>query len=613
MRKITALIILLGLIIFTNAQQFKIDSLQKIIAATKTDTGKITQLDLLSTVYRENQKVDSCIIARKQALALNKKTHYSLQLECFQNAGIAYMLYETGNYTESLNYAVQNLVLSEKLMDTFQMGHVHLVFGHDYRGLGEYRKSLEHYFKAKDVFYLYWTSRNKPEDNTYTKLCISETYLKMNKLDSALVYVQQAYKEAIDMDDGAYILLSTRVLGDIYLAKEDDETAFRYYRQYIPDFVKYKEMGRDLGFVLINMARIFQKRNQLDSAVYYAKGGLVNAQKYNDQENIYSGGMLLSDYYEGKDGHEAFNYLRIAMQAKDSMLSIDKLRQVQILLFNDQVREKEIAAADTKEAAEMRRIITIAAILVFIISFLMWNRIRQLRLRHKMILEQKESEKLKAKYEKELLELESRLRAQMNPHFIFNCLNSIKALIQEDENEKAVVYLITFSKLIRTLFNNADKKEITLHDEIETCRLYLQLEAMRFANKLSYTVVTDDNVDLKSIDVPALIIQPFIENAIWHGIIPKEEGGTVQLTVMKENGTVKIMVEDDGIGRVASQQNKPVSGPVHQSKGVNLTQSRLELDNLLQQRKAQLEMIDKMDETGISTGTKIIITIDQES
>lgn len=614
MKKITLLIILIGLITFTNAQQSKIDSLQRLIADTKTDTGKIALLDLLSFAYRDNQKVDSCIIARKQALALNKKTNYSLRLECYENAGIAYMLYETGNYTESLEYAVENLALIERLNDTFQRGSVHLVFGHNYRALGEFRQSLNHYFKAKDFFYLYWTLRNRPEDNTYTKLCISQTYLKMNTLDSALIYVQQAYNEAIALADGPYILLSTRIFGDIYLTKGDDDSALHYYRQYIPAFTKYKEINRDLGFVLINMARIFQKRNQIDSAFSYASNGLANALKYNDLENIYKGSLLLSDYYKGKNDREAFDYLKIAVRAKDSMISIDKSRQVQMLLFNDQVREKEIAAAEAKDAATMRQFIIAAAILVSIVSFLMWNRIRQLGLKHKMILEQKESEKLKAKYEKELMEIESRaLRAQMNPHFIFNCLNSIKALIQENENEKGVVYLTTFSKLIRTLFNNADKKEITLYDEIETCRLYLQLEAMRFANKLSYTVVIDDTVDLKSIDVPALIIQPFIENAIWHGIVPKEERGSVQLAVMKENGAITIVVEDDGIGRVASQQNKPASGFTHQSKGINLTQSRLELDNLLQQRKAKLEIIDKKDEKGITTGTVVVITLTEET
>ena len=225
----------------------------------------------------------------------------------------------------------------------------------------------------------------------------------------------------------------------------------------------------------------------------------------------------------------------------------------------------------------------------------------------------RKQERLKAAHEKELLALEAKaLRAQMNPHFIFNCLNSIKSLIQDDQKDKSVTYLTTFSKLIRTLFNNADKKEISLYDEIETCKLYLQLEAMRFDAKFSYSVNIDESIDLKSIQVPALIIQPFIENAVWHGIVPKGSGN-ISLSVIKNNGTVEILIDDDGIGREASRQNKAASNIAHQSKGVNLTQSRLELDNLLQQRQAKLEIIDKKNENGIETGTTVTIKIKEEA
>ncbi len=226
----------------------------------------------------------------------------------------------------------------------------------------------------------------------------------------------------------------------------------------------------------------------------------------------------------------------------------------------------------------------------------------------------RKAEKLKAKYEKDLLELEAKaLRAQMNPHFVFNCMNSIKSLIQEEENEKSVTYLTTFSKLIRTLFNNADKKEISLYDEIETCKLYLQLEAMRFDSKFSFTVNIENNIDLKSILLPALIIQPFIENAIWHGIVPRGTDGNVWLKVTRNKGQINITVEDDGIGREVSQLNKSGSSLTHHSKGVNLTLSRLELDNLLKQRQAKIDIIDKKDETGKAAGTKVIITINEET
>lgn len=222
-------------------------------------------------------------------------------------------------------------------------------------------------------------------------------------------------------------------------------------------------------------------------------------------------------------------------------------------------------------------------------------------------------EHLKGKYEKELLELEAKaLRAQMNPHFIFNCMNSIKALIQKGEQEKAILYLTTFSKLIRTVFQNSDKREITLHDEIETCRLYTQLESMRFGNKFNYAFCINPSLDLKSVMIPALIIQPFIENAIWHGIMPKEENGTVTVSIDKSDHTVRCTIDDNGIGRAVSKQNKFLTGDAsHQSKGEHLTQARLDLDNLLNERDASIRIIDKEDESEKACGTTVIISFQE--
>ena len=245
------------------------------------------------------------------------------------------------------------------------------------------------------------------------------------------------------------------------------------------------------------------------------------------------------------------------------------------------------------------------ALCFLLFSFLLFCFVKQ---RIKTIRKQ---EKLLAKHEKQLLELEAKaLRAQMNPHFIFNCMNSIKSLIQKNEHEKAINYLTTFSKLIRTIFQNSDKREITLADEIETCRFYTKLESMRFGDKFEYRFDVDDSLDLKSVLVPALIIQPFIENAIWHGVMPKEDGGTVTVTVDKNDHTIRCSIDDDGIGREVSNQNKFKGElPAHQSKGVRLTQSRLDLDNLLNERHAAVQIIDKKNEAGKATGTKVIIQL----
>jgi len=219
----------------------------------------------------------------------------------------------------------------------------------------------------------------------------------------------------------------------------------------------------------------------------------------------------------------------------------------------------------------------------------------------------RKAEKSKSIHEKELLELEARaLRAQMNPHFIFNCMNSIKALIQTDNKKRSIDYLTTFSKLIRTLFHNSDKRQISLYDELETCRLYTQLEAMRLSDKLKYNFIIDPNVDLKSVRVPALIIQPFIENAIWHGIVPKDEG-TINVSIMQNENAIVCEVDDDGIGRELSKLNKPITPVIHESKGVHLSQARIDLEKKLNDTNASIETIDRYD-NGQIAGTKVIIT-----
>ncbi len=221
----------------------------------------------------------------------------------------------------------------------------------------------------------------------------------------------------------------------------------------------------------------------------------------------------------------------------------------------------------------------------------------------------RKTEQQKSKHEKELLELEAKaLRAQMNPHFIFNSMNSIKSLINKNENDKAANYLTTFSKLIRTLFQNSDKREVSLYEELETCKLYTQLEKMRFGDKVEFVFDVDRTIDLKDFKVPALILQPFIENAIWHGLIPKETGGKVTISVRKNDGAIQCIIDDNGIGREQSKQFKPQYEATYQSKGIGLTQSRLELDKLLNERDDAIFIIDKENENGQSGGTKVIIS-----
>lgn len=246
---------------------------------------------------------------------------------------------------------------------------------------------------------------------------------------------------------------------------------------------------------------------------------------------------------------------------------------------------------------------TAAAIfLTGLLFFLFRYRLKTIRKNEQQTLE----------HERELLELEAKaLRAQMNPHFIFNSLNSIKSLINKGENESAARYLTTFSKLIRTLFQNSDKREVSLHEELETCKLYTQLERMRFGKNVTFSFEIDPQVDVKDIKVPALIIQPFIENAIWHGLVPLRGEGLLRVIVQQKGQATECIVDDNGIGREMSAKFKKEYEGAHESKGIQLTSARITLDKKLNGREDHIIIIDKKDDTGKPAGTKVTLTFYQ--
>lgn len=211
-------------------------------------------------------------------------------------------------------------------------------------------------------------------------------------------------------------------------------------------------------------------------------------------------------------------------------------------------------------------------------------------------------------FERETMELEAQaLRLQMNPHFIFNCLNSIKALIQEDQGRKAVNYLTTFSKLTRNQLKN-DQREVSLKEELDSLKLYLQLEAFRFEDKINYHFDIDPSINLYAIKVPPLLLQPFVENAIIHGIMPLPTEGTIRIRLKRGDNVVICEIDDNGIGRERAALKSLLDKPVHQSKGMLLVQHRLKLHNTLKHRNIGFEVYDKKDKLERAEGTCITFT-----
>ena len=202
------------------------------------------------------------------------------------------------------------------------------------------------------------------------------------------------------------------------------------------------------------------------------------------------------------------------------------------------------------------------------------------------------------------------LRTQMNPHFVFNCLNSIQECIVTEKYPEAITYLNKFSKLFRSILNNSGKMLVTLHDEIEVLELYLVLEHMRFEKSFTYQVIVDVRLDEDEIELPSMLLQPYVENALWHGLMHKKDDKqlTIEFKYIDEE-TFSCIIDDNGIGRKQSYELKKQQSTTrdHKSKGMAITKDRIDLLKR-QGNHASLTIIDK-EENGQATGTKVIIEL----
>lgn len=219
-------------------------------------------------------------------------------------------------------------------------------------------------------------------------------------------------------------------------------------------------------------------------------------------------------------------------------------------------------------------------------------------------------EEMKMQYTKEIAEVEMKaLRAQINPHFLFNSLNSINNFILKNDNVNARKYLVKFSQLVRNILNNSTASFISLKEELDTIKLYVQIESMRFDNQFNFKLDVDEDIKINEIKIPSLLLQPYIENAIWHGLMHKTGQKKIEIHISrKSEELIKIEIEDNGIGRKAAEVLTPKEKR-RKSYGMQLGENRLKLMSSEHQGKGQVAVTDLFDQNDTACGTLIAITL----
>jgi len=201
------------------------------------------------------------------------------------------------------------------------------------------------------------------------------------------------------------------------------------------------------------------------------------------------------------------------------------------------------------------------------------------------------------------------LRAQMNPHFIFNSLNSINRFILQSNKTLASEYLTKFSRLVRLILQNSQASLITLECELEALRLYLDLEALRFDHQFDFKISISPDLDVSAFQIPPLIIQPYAENAIWHGLMHKEERGRLDVELSQEEDVLLLRIADDGVGRKLAMAYSSKSATLHKPMGMNITAERITKLQNASGVSGHVDINDLVSPDGLPAGTEVIIKI----
>lgn len=573
----------------------EIDDLKNILATKTEPADQMALFNKMGKLEYAQGKYANALENFSQALNLARTLNDSLyEAKMYSNIGVINDI--IGNYSDAINFYQQSLKIYEHLNNTDGKESVLNNIGIVYEEMKVPDKALEYYFQALDLKIK--RGDKKSIAGTYNNIAIIYEYFHEDS-DSAFYYYNRAldiYKE-IGGDKNEALIYSN--LGVIHLRKDETAEAKLYFRKAL---AVYQESGdpRKIASSLHHLGLAYYNENNFQQALKYYLQSMELAEKSNVRKLLSQLYNDLSQLYEKQGNYsKALEYNKKYEEVKDDLLNLEKIKEIHQMEISFEVekREQEIVLLTKQgELNELEitwvRTLTYALVVIFILAIVIIVLIYA-RNRYKK--------------EQELVSLQTSLfRSQTSPHFIFNSLMSIQTFLLDNKVNIASEYLVDFAKLIRSILQHTRKSFITLDKEIEVLQQYVKLEKLRFSDKFDYEFIINVE-DPEEITIPPMLAQPFIENAINHGLVPGQKKGFLKLVLEEKGNELTFLIEDNGIGRKKSLENS--KGKTHQSLATDITSQRLQLMLKRYKRKISMKIEDLYDEDGISAGTRVLFSI----
>ncbi|MCF8362750.1 MAG: tetratricopeptide repeat protein [Prolixibacteraceae bacterium] len=630
--KLYILLFIIFTIHFTSLAQenSQIDSLTQLYKKTIDQTVKQNALKALSNIYGDKGDWFKYQEVMEQMLLLQEEKQDSFYLaETYNKLGISCS--RRGKTPEALTYFQKALEINLAQNNILIAANSYENIGVVYKDMGDYSNAVDYQIKSLEIrkerkhprllnnymklATLQGLLGNVEKEDYYLRLAKSEmqdidsitprnkalfynqlghVYNQRNKLDSSIICYKNVilYSKQIEWKVGIAVGLGN--LADLYSETGALDSSIFYHRQSLK---LSGEINDCLSITdeFLSIAKLFEKVDKNDSVLFYANNSLLKARECDLLYQQNTALKFIAEYHSRQHRfEEAYVFLQQHYKLEDSISSADVRNNIANLetKYETKVKEQQIEILTTENKLKNQRIKAVIILLVVLITVII------------LILYILQIQKKQAILKQNDLQQQV-LRAQMNPHFIFNVLGSIQNFMLNNDTKKAAGYLANFASLTRSTLENSASDTISLHEEVTMLRNYMELEKMRVPNKFNFEIEMDEAIESEFIRIPPMLIQPFIENAIKHGFRKLDKPGKLNLKISDKGDAVEFIIEDNGIGLTSNES----SSENHQSMAINIFSERRKLIKQRHKKEFNFEILDRHEVNPVLSGVLIKVRV----